>query len=76
MQVGYLESRELYVKLSLSQNKMIYIQKVYLDFLVAHSIASCYEGAYAVYTILGKTPNLKLTCVTSLLTIYPISGLY
>jgi len=54
MQVGYLESRKLYAKCYLSQNKMNYIQKQYLGFLVAYSIGSHYEGAYTVYTILKK----------------------
>lgn len=75
MQVGYLESRELYVKWYFPPNKIIYIQKLYLGFLVEYSIGNHYKGAYAVYTIYKKT-DLKLTCVISLLTIRPISGLY
>lgn len=51
MQVGYLESRELYVKWYFPPNKIIYIKKLYLGFLVECSIGNHYKGAYAVYTI-------------------------
>lgn len=46
MQVDDLESRQLYVKWYLSQNKMICLQKLYLGLLVAYSIGCHYEGAY------------------------------
>lgn len=54
MWVGYLEIRGLYVKWHLFQNRIIYIQKLYLGFLVVYSIGSHYEGSYEAYSILKK----------------------